>query len=150
MAHFEQHIDVDAPIETVWSILITPQQWPFWFPDMEGVNNLSAVETGGTFEWKVGDSVNAGTIVRVEPNQLLEVKVQHNGHVTSHNFTISRHGGIFGFGGHDTRIEYAMSFHASGGFIGEFIAGGNPFDMIKVRSTLAKIKELAEGQAGAQ
>src|SRR5436190_1439732 len=80
MTTFEQHEDINAPVETVWSILANAGQWPLWFPGIEGVTNLSGVDTGATFQFQSGGETNAGTITRVNPNQRLEVTTQHGGH----------------------------------------------------------------------
>jgi uncharacterized protein YndB with AHSA1/START domain len=41
---FDQHIDIDAPADVVWSALIDSTAWPRWLPDLEQVSNVSAVD----------------------------------------------------------------------------------------------------------
>lgn len=144
---FEQHTDIDAPVETVWSILSDPNKWPLWFPGVEQVANISAVESGGTFQWQQGGATGSGTIAHVGDSEIQVVTQMGSSQVT-HTFGVSRHGGLFGLGGHDTRLNYRMEYDPPGGLIGDFVASGNPVDTLKVKHTLEKVKELAEGQAG--
>ena len=146
MAKFEQQIDINAPINTVWAILANPTRWPQWFPDIEGVTNLSALQTGGTFQWQHNGDTGSGTIIRIEPGHLLIVTTQKGDHESMHTFQLDKHGGLLGGPG-GSRVEYKLEYHAAFGFIGEFLAGGNPADLLKVKNTLKKIKELAEGEA---
>jgi uncharacterized protein YndB with AHSA1/START domain len=148
MTTFEQHTDIDAPIETVWSILANTSQWPLWFPGIDGATNLSAVDSGATFQFQSGGETNTGMITRADPNQRLELTTEHGGHQATHTFQLAHHGGLFGFGGQGTRLEYTYAYEVAGGIIGSFIAGGNPVDTLKVKHTLDKVKELAEGAAG--
>lgn len=148
MAKFEQHTNIAAPVEAVWSILSNPQQWPFWFPDVQAVTNLSTIETGATFQWQNGDHSGTGAIVRANPNERLEVLIEGGSHNTHHALQVERHGGVLGIGGHDSRLTYVLEIHPPGGFIGEFIEGGNPMDIRKAQHVVAQVKELAEGAAG--
>ena len=73
---FEQHVDVGAPVEVVWSVLADPNKWPLWFPDMEQVSNVSAVQSGGTFQWQKGGAAGSGAIVCVEEGREIQVVTQ--------------------------------------------------------------------------
>ena len=148
MTTFEQHADINAPVDLVWSILANPAQWPLWFPGIEGVTNLSTVDTGATFQFQSGGATNVGTITRVDPNQRLEVTTQHGGHQANHTFQLAHHGGLFGIGGSGTQLDYTFTYSVPGGIIGNFIASGNPVDTLKVKHTLDKVKQLAESEAG--
>ena len=148
MTKFEQHVDINAPVETVWSVLANPNQWPLWFPGIEGVTNLTGVDTGATFQWQSGGETNVGSITRVDPNQRLEVTTQHGTHQATHIFQLAHHGGLFGMGGSGTRLDYTFEYQVPGGIIGDFIVGGNPIDTLKVKHTLDKVKQLAESAAG--
>ena len=148
MTTFEQHADINAPVETVWSVLANPNQWPLWFPGIAGVSNLSGVDTGATFQFQSGGETDTGAITRVDPNQRLEVTTQHGGHQATHTFQLAHHGGLFGLGSSGTRLDYTFTYTVPGGIIGNFIAGGNPVDTLKVKHTLEKVKQLAEREAG--
>jgi len=146
MAKFDQSIDISAPVEAVWSILTNPDQWPLWFPDLQGVTGLSAVQTGATFQWQSGGQTGTGSIGRVEPQRSLQVVTKMEGHQATHTFRVERHGGLFG--GNGAQLHYTLEFKVAGGLIGEFVAGGNPADLLKVKNAVTKVHDLAERQAG--
>lgn len=146
MPKFEQKSDINAPVDTIWSILTNPTQWPQWFPDVESVTDLAAVQTGSAFHWQSHGQTGTGTIANVTGKQQLAVSMQMKDHQATHTFRLGPHGGLLG--GKGSTLDYALEFHAPGGAIGEFITGGNPGDLLKVKHTLEKIKELAEREAG--
>lgn len=142
---FDQHIDIDAPPDTVWGILTNLKTWPMWFPDLEQLSNASALEVGGTFQWSSGGQSGSGAIVSVDQtaDRITVVTRLGNSEVT-HTFDVDRSGGFLGIGGNDSRLRYTMEYDPPGGFLGDFVAGGNPKDILKVKHTLAKVKGLAE------
>jgi len=144
MATFENHIDIDAPVETVWTIVNDSRQWPEWFPDMDDVQDIGTAEAGETFTWGSGDKQATGKVVRSEDQSRLQLVTDSKGHKHTHTFALRPHGGVLGVGGHGARLDYTLDYEATGGFLGEFIAKGNPVDMIKIRNVLKQIKELAE------
>jgi uncharacterized protein YndB with AHSA1/START domain len=143
---FEQHVEIDAAPEVVWSVLTDPRTWPVWFPDVERVANLGAVEQGAAFEWHKGNETGAGSITRLERQRQLRVVTSGDGPAVTHTFELSRAGGVLGVGGGDARLEYTMEYDPPGGFIMDLVAGGNPRDLLKVKGTLDKVKALAEGK----
>jgi uncharacterized protein YndB with AHSA1/START domain len=148
MVKFEQHAQIDAAVDAVWSVLADPRTWPNWFPDVDRIENLSAVEAGNAFEWRDGNDTGAGSIVRVDKQRQLRVVTTGKGPAVTHTFELTHAGGVLGVGGNDTRIEYTMEYDPPGGFIMDLVAGGNPRDLLKVKGTLEKVKALAEGKAG--
>jgi uncharacterized protein YndB with AHSA1/START domain len=146
MAKFDQSADINAPVGVVWSILTNPGQWPLWFPDVQSVSGLSTVQTGATFQWQSGGHAGTGSLVRVEPQHILQVVTKMEGHQATHTFRVERHGGLLG--GNGAQLHYTLEFHAAGGLIGEFVAGGNPADLLKVKNAVAKVHDLAEREAG--
>jgi len=149
LVKFEQHTDINAPVEAVWSILSDPSTWPLWFPEVEKISSLAAVQSGATFQWQKGGETGSGSIVHVDAgaNQI-KVTTQMGGSEVTHTFDVDRAGGIFGMGGNDARLKYTMEYDPPGGLIGDFVASGNPADTLKVKHTLEKVRNLAEGQAG--
>jgi uncharacterized protein YndB with AHSA1/START domain len=146
MARFEQRINIDAPVEKVWGILINPATWEQWFPDVDRVAGLNAVQAGASFQWHSGNDSGSGSIETVDEDRgLIKVTTSADGKPTIHIFDLDRSGGFFGLGGGDTRLTYHREYDMPGGFIGEFVAGGNPADLLKVKHTLEKVKRLAEG-----
>ena len=146
MAKFDQSIDINAPVGTVWSILTNPGQWSLWFPDVQGVSGLPAVQTGATFQWQSGGHTGNGSVVRVEPQHILEVVTEMEGHQATHTFEVNRHGGLFG--GNGAQLHYVLEFKTAGGIIGDLVAGGNPVDLLKVKNAVTKVHDLAEREAG--
>jgi uncharacterized protein YndB with AHSA1/START domain len=144
---FEQHIKIDAPNDIVWAILTDPNKWPLWFPAMEQVTGFTGVKNGATFQFQHGETVGSGSISNVDEaaGQIL-VTTQDAGHQVTHFFDIDR-SGLFGIGG-GSNLKYMMEYDPPGGFLGDIVAGGNPADMLKVKHTLEKVRDLAEGQAG--
>jgi uncharacterized protein YndB with AHSA1/START domain len=146
MAKFEHSIDISAPVDTVWSILTDSAQWPLWFPDLQGVTGLSAVQTGAKFQWQSGGQTGTGSIGRVEPQHILQVVTAMEGHQATHTFRVERHGGLFG--GNGAQLNYTLEFKTAGGMLGELVAGGNPVDLLKVKNAVTKVHDLAEREAG--
>jgi uncharacterized protein YndB with AHSA1/START domain len=144
---FDQHIDIDAPPDTVWGIITDPNTWARWFPDMEQLTNVSAVESGGTFQWSSGGEAGTGSIASLDPAaDRLKVFTQLGESQVTHTFDVDRSGGFLGLGGNDARLRYTMEYDPPGGFLSDFVAGGNPKDLLKVKQTLEKVKALAEGR----
>lgn len=145
MARFEQRTNIDAPVDKVWAILINPASWEQWFPDVDRITGLAAVQAGATFQWQNGNDSGSGSIAAVDEGRgLIKVITSEGDKQTSHIFDLDRSGGLFGLGGNDTRLTYQREYDAAGGFLGEFVAGGNPADLLKVKHTLQKVKQLAE------
>jgi hypothetical protein len=144
---FDQHIDIDAPPDVVWSTIIDSKTWPMWFPDLDQVENANAVQGGGSFSWHSGGEVGSGSIALVdESSYRLKLVTKLGESEVTHTFDVDRSGGFLGMGGNDSRLRYTMEYDPPGGFIGDFIAGGNPKDMIKVKQTLQKVRDLTEGR----
>jgi carbon monoxide dehydrogenase subunit G len=146
MPTFNQHTKINAPVDKVWAILTNPATWGQWFPDVDQVISLGAVTADTTFQWQHGNETGSGTIVAVDNDRgLLRVVISHADQLVTHTFDLDRAGGLFGLGGDDTRLDYKREYDAPGGFLGEFISGGNPADALAVKQTLEKVRHLAEG-----
>ena len=147
MASFKQEIEIDAPQETAWAVLTDPRRWALWFPDVEDVSNVSAVAIGGVFQWRKEDKMGSGSIVELNTDKYrMRVVTTLDDDQTTHTFDLDQAGGLFGRGGNDCRLTYTMEYDAVGGFLGEFVAGGNPLHSREVRRAVEKFKMLAEGQ----
>ncbi len=109
--------------------------------------NVSAVQDGGTFQFKSGGEVSSGAIAGVDATAFkLKVVTQSGGGPVTHMFDVDKSGGFLGMGGNDARLRYTLEYDPPGGFLGDFVAGGNPKDILKVKHTLEKVKGLAEGR----
>jgi uncharacterized membrane protein len=145
---FDQHVDIDAPADKVWATLIDSSTWPQWLPDVEQVSNVSAVAAGGTFQFQGGGESGTGSITLVdEASYRLRIVINSGAVPETHTFDVDRSGGFLGLGGNDARLKYTLEYDPPGGFLSDFVAGGNPKDMLKVKHTLDKVKGLAEGRA---
>jgi uncharacterized protein YndB with AHSA1/START domain len=148
MPTFEQRITIDASMDTVWEVLNDTGSWSLWFPGVKGALSLPAVAPGASFSWRDGDDTGAGSIAEVDDAKgIIRAVTQDGGKTTTHTFDIDRAGGLFGLGGNDTRLLYRREYDAPGNIIGEFIAGGNPADMLAVKQTLERVKELVEARS---
>jgi len=145
MAKFEHSEDINASVGTVWSILTDPDQWLLWFPDVQGASGPLAMQTGGTFQWQSGSKTGTGSLARVKPQHILQVITKMDGRQATHTFEVNRHAGLFG--GNGAQLHYTLEFHTAGGIIGEFVAGGNPADLLKVKNAVSKVHSLAERAA---
>jgi uncharacterized protein YndB with AHSA1/START domain len=142
---FDQHIDIDAPADKVWAIITNTETWSQWFPDVEQVTGAGQATAGATFQWRNGEEAGSGTITSVDPDSSRIQVVTQGGSEVTHTFDIDRSGGFLGLGGNDSRLRYTMEYDPPGGFLSDFVAGGNPRDLLKVKHTLQKVKGLAEG-----
>jgi carbon monoxide dehydrogenase subunit G len=143
---FQQHADIDAPPERVWSVLTDPTVWPGWFPDLDQVT-LGRVAEGATFQYQEGNSQGTGRITGVQPQKHLRVvTTKSGGSPVTHTFELKREGGVLGVGGNDCQVDYTVEYDPPGGFLSDFAASGNPRDMIKARDVVQAIKKLSEGK----
>lgn len=142
MAKFEQRVDINAPMETVWGILSDPSTWSNWFPDAEVITGLASVAPGSTFQFQKGGKTGTATIDNVDTERwLVRVTTREGDREETHTFDLDKKGGLFG--GNDSKLMYTLQYDA-GGLIGEFIKGDNPFDSQQVKGTLHRLKDLAE------
>lgn len=150
MVKFEQNVKISAPVDTVWGILKNPNTWPLWFAEIGQITNLSGVQTGSTFQYTHGNDMAAGSIVQVDEERgVIKVMTQEGSVPVTHSFDADRRGGLFGIGGGGSQLTYTMEYDPPGGMLSDFVASGNPADLLKVKKTLDRIKDLAEKQAGA-
>jgi uncharacterized membrane protein len=64
-------IEIDAPAETVWSVLTAIDRWPSWNPDVKSVSMQEPLAEGSVFRWKAGPGTITSTIRRLEPPRLI-------------------------------------------------------------------------------
>jgi hypothetical protein len=60
-------IDVEAPPETVWSVLTGIADWPQWNRDVKSMSFDGPLEPGSTFRWKAGPATIVSTLEEVDP-----------------------------------------------------------------------------------
>lgn len=144
MPKFERAVEIDAPVEKVWQVLINPTQWPQWFPGMDSVSNVTSVREGESFEWTDEGRTGRGTVVKMEPMKYLEIMTQMGDDEDSHVFELRESGGFFGMHDDECKVEYKLDTLMGGGILGKFVAGGNPKDMLRVKNATNKLRRLVE------
>jgi uncharacterized protein YndB with AHSA1/START domain len=144
MPKFQREVEIDAPVEKVWSVITDPNHWAEWFPAIESVANVTQVAPGGTFAWMDEGKTGKGTITKMEPHKLLEILTQLGDDKDSHLFKLSPSGGFLGLKADECKVEYTLDTLMGGGILGNFIAGGNPRDALRVKNAMNKLRRLVE------
>jgi uncharacterized protein YndB with AHSA1/START domain len=146
MPKFEREVEIDAPVEKVWEVLIDPAHWPQWFPGVESVTNVTSIGQGGSFVWTDEGRTGRGTIVHLEPMKRLEILTQMGDDKDSHVFKLRASGGFFGLGDDECKVEYTLDTLVGGGILGNFVAGGNPKDVLRVKKAMNLFRRLVESR----
>lgn len=144
MPKFERDVEIDAPVERVWEVLTDASQWPEWFPGVESVSNITSVAEGATFEWTNAGKTGRGKIVNIVPLKRLEIMTQIEEDRDSHVFELKPSGGFFGLNADECKVEYTLDTLMGGGILGQFVAGGNPVDAMRVKKATHLLRKLVE------
>ncbi len=144
MPKFERDVEINAPVEKVWQVITDPNHWSQWFPGVEGVSNVTSVSEGGTFDWTSKGQTGHGTIVKMDPMKRLEILTQLGNDKDSHVFSLQTSGGFFGLHADECKVAYTLDTLMGGGILGNFIAGGNPADLLRVKNTTNLLRKLVE------
>ena len=145
MPKFERKTDIDAPIEKVWAVLTDPSQWPNWFPGIDSVEEVTAIEKKGTFEWSGDGRQGTGQIDKFQPEKTLKIVTQVGKDKDSHEFKLKATGGFLGMGKDECEVEYTLDTMMGGGIITNFVAGGNPKDAMRVKKAMHNFRRVVEG-----
>ncbi len=144
MPQFEREVEINAPVEKVWNVLINPQYWPQWFPGVDSVTGVTSVSEGGTFEWTSDGKTGRGVIEKMEPLKRLVIQTQLGDDKDEHIFLLHPSGGFFGLNADECKVEYTLDTLMGGGILGSFIAGGNPKDALRVKNATNLLRKLVE------
>ncbi len=146
MAKFERVEEIDVTPDKVWPVITDPDMWDDWMPGISGISGSGPAVVGSAYPFKAGEQSGKATITHMETGRLLEIVTDVGGHKTTHRFTLSpRMGGLLGLGGlNGTKVDYVMEYQPAGGILGQFVAGGNPVDLLKVKNALTRLENLAE------
>ena len=144
MPKFEREIEIDAPVEKVWEVLIKTEDWPKWLPGIGSVTNAASSSAGVTFEYTGPTGAGTGVITKFEPLKKLEIMTQVGNDKDLHSFELKPTGGFLGMKADECKIEYELDTLAGGGIVGNFITGGNPADALRVKKTLHTFRKLVE------
>jgi hypothetical protein len=63
----KREIEIAAPTEVVWEVLIGFEQWPQWNPEVKSMSLKGPVEPGTEFRWKSGPGTIISTLEQVDP-----------------------------------------------------------------------------------
>ena len=145
MPKFERIEEIDAPVEKVWEVITDPAHFPQWFPGVESVANINQVGEEVTFDFVREGQTGQGTIT-LQPMKKVQVLTQLGKDKDSHLFELHPSGGFFGLSPDECKVEYTFDTLIGGGLLGNFIAGGNPADMMRVKKALHFLRKLVESK----
>ena len=144
MPKFEREVEIDAPVEKVWDILINPNYWHQWFPGVDSLAKATTIREGGSFEWTSEGKTGRGTIEKMEPMKYLEITTQMGDDKDAHVFKLKSSGGFLGMKADECKVEYTLDTLMGGGLLGNFMAGGNPKDAMRVKKSMHLLRKLIE------
>lgn len=146
MPKFERKIEIDAPVEKVWEVLTNPDFWPQWFPGVDAVSNVTSISPGGSFDWVKDEVTGKGTIETLQPFKLLEIRTQVGNDKDAHIFKLRPSGGLLGLSADECKVDYTMDTLMGGGIFGDFFAGGNPKDALRVKKAMHLLRKVVESK----
>ncbi len=144
MPKFEREVEIDAPIDKVWAILIDPQYWPEWLPGVDSLPAARVTGLGSSVQFMENDQAGSATFVKIQEPYLLELVTQVGDDKDQHVFKLKPTGGLFGMAADETKVEYTLDTLTGGGIFGKFIMGGNPVDTMKVNKAMVRFRKLVE------
>jgi len=144
MAKFEREVEIDSQVDKVWQVLTNTAYWPQWFPGIDSIANVSAVQAGGTFDWVDDGQTGRGEFLEVDPHNKLVVLTQMGNDKDKHTFELRPTGGFLGLAADECKVEYKLDNLSGGGILGNFITGGNPKDALRVKKATTALRKLVE------
>ncbi len=145
MPKFEREVEINAPVEKVWNVITNPDYWPQWFPGIDSVANVTSVSEGVNLEWIGDGKTGRATIVKMEPQKRLVVQTQLGDDKDEHIFALQPSGGFLGLNADECKVSYTLDTLMGGGILGDFLAGGNPKDALRVKNATTLLRKLVEG-----
>ena len=147
-----ESIEIDAPVERVWELVMDPHRLGEWVSTHESVDNVpdGGLKQGSTFDQRMklaGKGFDVSwTVTACDPPHRAAWEGAGPGGSTAHVvYELSKAGG-------GTRFDYANGFELPGGALGRVagrVAGGRAARS-QARKTLARLKELLEPGAAAE
>lgn len=64
-------IEINAPLEKVWALLVDARSWPKWQPEIESVAITGPLAPGHRFSWKTGGTKIHSQVQLYEPEHRL-------------------------------------------------------------------------------
>jgi len=144
MPKFEREVEIDATVEKVWNVVIDPMQWQKWLPGIDDEASITTSRADVSIEWMSGEKKGRASIVNSEPMKRLEIMTQVGDDKDSHTFKLRPSGGFLGLNDDECKVEYTLDTLMGGGILGNFIAGGNPKDALRVKKAMIMLRKLVE------
>jgi hypothetical protein len=105
---------------------------------------MTSVREGGSFEWTDEGRTGRGIVTSMEPGKRLEIATQLGDDKDAHVFKLRASGGFLGLNADECKVEYTLDTLMGGGIFGNFVAGGNPKDAMRVKKALHSLRKLVE------
>ena len=144
MPKFEREVEIDAPVEKVWNVITDPKQWQQWLPGIDDEAIVTITRAGAGIEWMSGEKKGHAVVAHSEPMKRLEIMTQIGDDKDSHVFKLRSSGGFLGLSDDECKVEYTLDTLMGGGILGNFIAGGNPKDALRVKKAMILLRKLVE------
>lgn len=144
MPKFERKVEIDASVERVWQVMVDPSHWAAWFPGIDSVSNWSQTKDGPAIEYTADSQTGVATVVKADAMKRLEVLTQVGDDKDRHVFTLKASGGFLGLGADECTVTYTLDTLMGGGILGNFVAGGNPKDAMRVKKAMHNLRKLVE------
>jgi len=144
MPKFEREIEIDAPVEKVWAAITDPGTWPQWLPGVGEDAHVMPTRENNTIEWTSERGAGRAVITKIEPMKRLEIMTQVADDRDSHSFVLRPSGGFLGMNADECKVEYTLDTLMGGGILGNFVAGGNPKDAMRVKKAVHLLRKLVE------
>lgn len=143
-----ESIEIDAPVERVWDLVMDPHRLGEWVTTHESVDNVpeGGLERGSTFDQRMklagkGFDVTWTVTACDAPNRAEWEGAGPAGSSASVTYELSESNG-------GTRFDYANGFELPGGALGRFAgkAVGGAAARSQARKTLTRLKGLLESE----
>jgi uncharacterized protein YndB with AHSA1/START domain len=144
MPKFQREVEINAPVEKVWDVITNPTYWPQWFPGIDSVTSAGSIQEGSSVEWTSDGKTGHAKVVKMEPLKRLEIRTLLGNDEDAHVFDLHPSGGFFGLNADECKVEYTLDTLMGGGILGNFIAGGNPKDALRVKNATNMLRKLVE------
>jgi len=144
MPKFEREVEIDAPVEKVWGVITNPTYWPQWFPGIDSVAKVTSINEGGSVEWAAEGKAGTATVAKLVPMKRLEIVTQLGNDKDAHVFVLRPSGGLLGLSADECKVKYTLDTLMGGGIVGNFVAGGNPKDAMRVKKAMHLLRKLVE------
>jgi len=96
MPKFEREVEIDAPVEKVWNVIMDPIQWQLWLPKIDDDSIVTTTPANSGIEWMSGEKKGRASINKSEPMKRLEIMTLVGDDKDSYVIKLRPSGGFFG------------------------------------------------------